>query len=81
MLLIVLYFIVGIAMIVPTLAVTARRLHDIGKSAWTYLIAIVPIIGLIVLLVFFCRDSEPGTNQWGRNPKEPDSDEYKDHLV
>lgn len=53
----------------PTLAVSARRLHDIGRSAWWLLIALVPLIGFIVLIVFHCMDSEEGENQYGPNPK------------
>lgn len=56
------------AVLIPSIAVGVRRLHDTGKSGWWYLIAIVPIAS-IVLLVFFCMDSEHGPNQWGPNPK------------
>ena len=59
----------SLALFLPSLAVTIRRLHDIGKSAWWILISLVPIIGTIVLLVFTCTDSEYGENQYGANPK------------
>jgi uncharacterized membrane protein YhaH (DUF805 family) len=65
----VLYLVVVVALLVPALAVTARRLHDTGRSAWWILIGLVPIIGGVVLLVFMCLDSEPGANKWGPNPK------------
>jgi len=55
---------------IPNLAVSVRRLHDAGQSGWWYLISIVPLIGFIVLLVFFCTDSQKGTNKWGPNPKD-----------
>lgn len=58
-----------LAMLIPSLAVGARRLHDIGRSAWWLLLALVPIVGTIMLLVFAVRDSEPGTNAYGPNPK------------
>lgn len=58
-----------LATIVPNLAVGARRLHDIGKSGWLQLIAIIPIIGWIILIVWFATDSEPD-NGYGPNPKE-----------
>ena len=58
------------ALIVPTYAVTARRLHDTGRSGWWILINFIPYIGGIWLLVLTCLDSEPGTNKWGDNPKE-----------
>lgn len=69
----------ALALIVPSLAVAVRRLHDTGRSGWWYLIGLVPIIGSIVLLVFFCTDSEPGANQWGPNPKTGEADVI-DHL-
>lgn len=54
---------------IPGLAVAVRRLHDIGKSGWYYFIGLIPIAGPIVLLVWFCQDSQLGTNKWGENPK------------
>lgn len=57
-----------LGIIIPSLAVIVRRLHDTGKSGWWYLISFIPF-GSIVLLIFFCLDSEPGTNKWGPNPK------------
>lgn len=65
-----LVYIVGFALLVPGLAVSARRLHDIGKSGWWYLIGFVPYIGALVLFIFFVKDSQPGENKWGPNPKE-----------
>ncbi len=53
----------------PSLAVSIRRMHDTGRSGWWILIGIIPIIGWIIYLVFVCQDSEPGDNQYGRNPK------------
>jgi len=64
-----LYFIYLLAVIVPCLAVAVRRLHDLGKSGWWYFIILVPIAGPIIFLVFMCLDGEPGTNQYGPNPK------------
>ena len=62
---------VSIALFLPGLGVAIRRLHDIGKSGWWYLIALVPFIGWIVLLIFMCRDSDRGPNQFGPSPKYP----------
>ncbi|MED4533474.1 DUF805 domain-containing protein [Metabacillus fastidiosus] len=59
----------SLAILLPSLAVTARRLHDIGKSGWWILISLIPLIGAIVLLVFTCQDSEEGSNKYGSNPK------------
>lgn len=63
-------YIWAIAVIIPTIAIGVRRLHDIGKSGWWYLIIFIPIAGAIILLIWFIRDSQPGDNQWGPNPKE-----------
>ena len=62
-------YIYSFALLLPSLAVCVRRLHDIGKSGWSYLIGLIPIVGLIILLVWFCRDGEPNENKWGVNPK------------
>ena len=59
----------NLAIIIPSLAVAARRLHDTDRSGWWQLIAFIPLIGWIVLLVFFCLDSQPGENRFGSNPK------------
>lgn len=59
-----------LAMLLPSLAVAVRRLHDIGRSGWWILIGLVPLIGGIVLLVFALMDSQPGANAYGPNPKE-----------
>lgn len=64
-----LYVLYGLATFIPTLAVAVRRLHDMGKSGWWYLIFLVPFIGGIWLIVLLCMDSEHGTNNWGDNPK------------
>lgn len=58
-----------LGLMIPMWAVTIRRLHDIGKSGWWVLINFIPYIGPIVLLIFFCLDSEPGMNKYGPNPK------------
>ena len=58
-----------LAMLIPSLAVAVRRLHDTGKSGWFLLIGLIPFIGSIILLVFYCMDSQPGPNEYGPNPK------------
>lgn len=61
--------IVTLAMFIPNLAVSIRRLHDIGRSGWYYLISFIPLVGTIIMIVWFCQDSVPGTNMYGMNPK------------
>jgi len=65
----VLYCGYALAVIIPSLAVCVRRLHDIGQSGWYYFIGFIPLVGGIILLVWFCQDSQAGENQWGANPK------------
>lgn len=65
----VIYWLYCLAIIVPSLAVTFRRLHDTGRTAWWILIDLVPFVGAIVLLIFELLDSEPGDNKYGPNPK------------
>ncbi len=65
-----LYGIYALAVIIPGLAVGVRRLHDVGKSGWMILVALIPLIGSIWLLVLFVTDGEQGENEYGQNPKE-----------
>lgn len=65
----VFYFIYILAVLIPGLAVTVRRLHDTGKSGWMVFISLIPLIGAIWLLVLLATDSESGVNQYGENPK------------
>lgn len=58
-----------LAIALPCLSLGVRRLHDIGKSGKYAFIALIPIIGWIILIVWAAQDSQPGTNQYGHNPK------------
>jgi uncharacterized membrane protein YhaH (DUF805 family) len=58
-----------LAVLIPSLAVGARRLHDTGRSGWWLLIGLVPLIGTIVLIVFAATEGEQGDNAYGPNPK------------
>jgi uncharacterized membrane protein YhaH (DUF805 family) len=60
----------GLVMLIPSLAVLVRRLHDTDHSGWWVLIGFVPLIGAVVILLFIIRDSTPGSNRFGPNPKE-----------
>jgi uncharacterized membrane protein YhaH (DUF805 family) len=64
--------------IIPGLAVTVRRLHDIGKSGLYYFVRLIPIVGSIWLLVLLLTDSDYGTNQWGPNPKDAAADDINE---
>ena len=58
----------SLVVLVPGLAVSVRRMHDVGKSGWFYLWVLLPLAGFIIILVQFCKDSTED-NQWGPNPK------------
>ena len=60
----------SLATLVPTLAATWRRMHDIGKAGRWVFLSLVPIVGFIIVLIWCCKDSQPGENAYGPNPKE-----------
>lgn len=60
----------SLAVLIPSIAVSVRRLHDTDRSGWWLLIGIVPLLGAIVLFVFMVQNSKPDQNQYGANPKE-----------
>ncbi len=63
----------ALAILIPSIAVAVRRLHDIDRSGWWLLIGMIPLIGGLVLLFFAVQDSKPGPNRFGANPKESSS--------
>ena len=63
------YTICGLAHFLPALSLVVRRLHDVGKSGWFYLIILIPIIGVIWLLVLYCTEGQKQDNKWGPDPK------------
>lgn len=63
-------FFYSLAVLIPSIAVSIRRLHDIGRSGKWLFIVFVPIIGVIILLVWSCQEGEQSDNQWGENPKK-----------
>ncbi len=56
---------VALAYFLPLLAAAVRRLHDTGRSGWWYFIALVPLVGTIILIVFLASEGNPGANQYG----------------
>lgn len=64
------YIIYILAVLLPCLAVSVRRLHDVGKSGWFLFISLIPFIGFIWLLVLMCTGGTPGENKYGANPKQ-----------
>lgn len=60
----------SLAIIIPSISVTIRRLHDTSRSGWWLLVGFIPLLGILVLLIFMVLDSSPGRNAYGPNPKE-----------
>jgi uncharacterized membrane protein YhaH (DUF805 family) len=69
-----LMMIYSLAVLIPSLAVAVRRLHDVGKSGWFYFIVLIPIIGVIWLLVLFFTEGDQGVNAYGPDPKADGSE-------
>jgi uncharacterized membrane protein YhaH (DUF805 family) len=59
----------SVVLLLPSIAVGVRRLHDTGRSGWWLLIAFVPLVGAIALIVFAAQEGEQGHNEYGPNPK------------
>jgi uncharacterized membrane protein YhaH (DUF805 family) len=74
------YILYGLALFIPGLAVAVRRLHDIGKSGWMILVALIPLIGGIWLLILLVKEGDSGSNEYGPDPKNPDV-AVEDHIV
>ncbi|MBR2606636.1 MAG: DUF805 domain-containing protein [Bacteroidaceae bacterium] len=58
----------GLIVLIPSIAVCIRRLHDTGRSGWWLLLALIPVVNLVLIYFYIC-DSQPGANQYGENPK------------
>ena len=61
---------VGLALLLPSFGLMFRRLHDIGKSGWWWLLVFIPLVGGIILIVWYCKESEPVANEYGPVPNE-----------
>jgi len=64
-----LYMLYALFVLIPSLAVAIRRLHDLGKSGWMLLVALIPLIGGIWLLILFVTAGVQGENKYGPDPK------------
>ena len=65
------YGIIILGTLIPGLAVAVRRLHDLNKSGWYYFIFLIPLVGSIILLVWFFTEGNRYTNNYGEDPKNP----------
>ncbi|MBO4530336.1 MAG: DUF805 domain-containing protein [Paludibacteraceae bacterium] len=71
----IIILIIALALVIPSLAVGVRRLHDINKSGWWMLINLVPYVGSFILLYFYAKAGDKGENQYGPDPKALDNEE------
>lgn len=74
-------YLFSLAVLIPSIAVGVRRLHDTNRSGWWMLIGLVPLVGAIVLIYFFASEGTAGPNQYGPDPKVVGADSLTDHLV
>jgi uncharacterized membrane protein YhaH (DUF805 family) len=65
----ILYVVYGIGTFIPSLAVAIRRLHDTDKSGWFILLGLIPLVGFIILIVFYATEGTAGPNQYGAGPE------------
>lgn len=63
-------YIYSLAAFLPALSAAVRRLHDIGKSGWYFLVGLIPIVGIFILIYWFCQEGQAFENEYGTNPKE-----------
>lgn len=59
-----------LAILLPMLAVTVRRLHDTNRSGWFIFLSLIPIIGSFILFIFYVSSGTPGENKYGPDPKQ-----------
>ena len=64
------FWVYSLATLIPGLALAVRRLHDTGRRGWWLLLALVPLVGSVVLIVWFCLEGTPGPNAYGADPRE-----------
>ena len=64
-----LYYLGAVALLVPSIAVGVRRMHDLGKSGWYLLIGLIPLVGWVIVIVWAATEGQPETNAYGDSPK------------
>jgi uncharacterized membrane protein YhaH (DUF805 family) len=64
----VLYYLAALAFLIPNLSTQARRLHDTDRSGWFILLAFIPLVGIIILIVWYCQKGTDGPNRFGPDP-------------
>ncbi len=70
----------SLALLLPGLGLGVRRLHDTGKSGWFLLIALIPLLGIFILIYFLVIEGDSGPNEYGSDPKDPNAEDLADVL-
>jgi uncharacterized membrane protein YhaH (DUF805 family) len=71
--LVVPYALYSLWAMIPGLAVTIRRLHDLDKSGWHILVGLIPLVGGIILIIWYATEGTPGPNRYGPDPLAADA--------
>ena len=80
----IIYLITDLIFLIPNISVSVRRLHDVGKSGYYYFLNLIPIIGTLILIYYYLKDSEPDSNEYGVSVKYiPQTNDFsrRDPLV
>ena len=64
----IVYAVYALAVLIPTIAVSIRRLHDVDRTGWWLLIGLIPLVGAIVLIIFHATAGNPAPNAYGPTP-------------
>ena len=80
LLLLGLYVLFGLALFLPNIGLTIRRLHDTGRSGWWMLVALIPLVGVFVLIYFLVIEGDAGPNEYGPDPKDAYGEDLSDVL-
>jgi uncharacterized membrane protein YhaH (DUF805 family) len=71
---VIVFIVAYLAILIPSIAVQVRRMHDQDKSGWFVLLSLIPYIGGVIIFVFMCIEGTKGPNRFGPDPKNPDGD-------
>jgi uncharacterized membrane protein YhaH (DUF805 family) len=71
-----LYGLYSLAVLLPSLAVFVRRMHDVGRSGWWIFLGLIPLVGTIILIVWLATAGQQGPNSYGPDPKQPESGQF-----
>jgi uncharacterized membrane protein YhaH (DUF805 family) len=68
----------NLILFVPSIAIVVRRLHDINRSGWYYLISLIPLVGWVIIIYWLCQKGDAGMNAYGRGMVEINTNDFYD---